>query len=82
MEKISSTDRVRKEVLYRVKVETTILQTTRRRKANWTGHILRRNCLLKHTIEGYIAGRIEVTGRQGRRSSYWMTLNKRDNTVN
>jgi hypothetical protein len=27
----------------------------------------RRNCLLKEVIEGKIKGRIEVTGRQGRR---------------
>jgi hypothetical protein len=39
-----------------------------RRKANWIGHILRRNCLLKHVIEGKLEGRIEMTGRQGRRS--------------
>jgi hypothetical protein len=29
---------------------------------------LRGNCLLKHVIEGKIEGRIEVTGRRGRRS--------------
>jgi hypothetical protein len=28
---------------------------------------LRRNCLLKHFIEGKIEGRIEVKGRRGRR---------------
>ena len=28
---------------------------------------LRRNCLLKHFIEGKIEGRIEVMGRRGRR---------------
>jgi len=28
---------------------------------------LRRNCLLKHVIEGKIEGRIEVTGRRRRR---------------
>jgi hypothetical protein len=28
---------------------------------------LRRNCLLKHVIEGKIEGIIEVTGRRGRR---------------
>jgi hypothetical protein len=32
----------------------------KRRKANWIGHILRRNCLLRHFIEG----KIEVTGKQ------------------
>ena len=37
------------------------------RKANWIGHILCRNYLLKHIIEGQIEGRIEVTGRRGRR---------------
>jgi hypothetical protein len=36
-------------------------------KANWIGHILRRNCLLKHVIEGKAEGRIEMTGRRGRR---------------
>ena len=28
-----------------------ILQEIRKRKANWIGHILRRNCLLKEVIE-------------------------------
>jgi hypothetical protein len=31
------------------------------------GHILRRNCFLKHAIEGKIGGRLEVTRRQGTR---------------
>jgi hypothetical protein len=44
-----------------------ILHITKRRKANWIGHILRRNCLLKHVIEGKLDGRTEMTGRQGRR---------------
>jgi hypothetical protein len=53
MEKISWTDRVRnEEVLYRVKEERNIVHTIKRRKANWIGHILRRNCLLKHVIDG------------------------------
>ena len=39
----------------------------KRRKANWIGHILRRNCLLKHVTEGNIEGRIEVKGRRERR---------------
>jgi hypothetical protein len=34
-----------------------ILQTIERRKANWIGHILRRNCFLKHIIKGKINGR-------------------------
>jgi hypothetical protein len=36
-------------------------------KANWIGHILRRNCLLQRVTEGKIEGGIEVTGRQRRR---------------
>ena len=38
-----------------------------KRKANWIGHILRRNCLLQRVIEGKIKEGIEVTGRRGRR---------------
>ena len=69
MEKISWTDRVRnEEVLHGVKEESNILHTVIRRKANWIGHILRGKCLLKHVIEGKSEGRVEVTGRRGRRS--------------
>ena len=39
----------------------------RKRKANWIGHILRRNCLVKQIIEEKIKGQIEVTRRRGRR---------------
>jgi hypothetical protein len=68
MEKISWTDRVRyEEVLHRVKEERNVVHTMKRRKANWIGHILRRNCFLKHVIEGKLEGRIEMTGRRGRR---------------
>jgi hypothetical protein len=52
---------------YRVKEERNIVHTIKRMKANWIGHILRRNCLLKHVIEGKLEGRIEVTVRRGRR---------------
>ena len=38
-----------------------------KRKANWIGHILRRNCFLQWVIEGKIKGGIEVTGRRGRK---------------
>jgi hypothetical protein len=44
-----------------------ILRTKTRRKADWVGHILHRNCLLKHVIEGKIEGRVAVTGRQEKR---------------
>jgi hypothetical protein len=55
------------EVLRRVKEDRNILHTIKRRKANWIGHILCRNCLPKHVIEGKIEGRVEVMGRRGRR---------------
>ena len=68
MEKINWTDHVRNEdVLLRVKEQRNILHEIRKRKANWIGHILRRNCFLKQVTEGKIQGGIEVTGRQGRR---------------
>jgi hypothetical protein len=65
MEKIGWTDRVRnEEVLLRVKAQRNILHQTSKRKANWIGHILRRNCLLQRVIEGKIKGGIEVTGNE------------------
>ena len=46
MEKISWTDHVRnEEVLLRVKGQRIILHETSKRKANWIGYILCRNCL-------------------------------------
>jgi hypothetical protein len=52
MDKMHCTELVRnEEVLCTVKKERNILCVIRRRKANWIGHILRRNCLLKHVIE-------------------------------
>jgi len=63
-----STDHVRNEdVLPAVKEQRNILHEIHKRKANWIGHILRRNCRLQRVTEGKIQGGIEVTGRQGRR---------------
>jgi len=57
MGKISWTDHVRnEEVLLRVKEQRNILHEIGRRKPNWIGHILRRNCLLYRVIEGKIKG--------------------------
>jgi hypothetical protein len=57
MEKISWTDHVRnEEVLLTVKEQRNILHEIRKRKANWIGHILRRNCLLQRITEGNIQG--------------------------
>ena len=55
------------DVLLRVKEQRNILHEVRKRKANWIGHILRRNCLLQRVTEGKIQGGIEVTRRQVRR---------------
>jgi hypothetical protein len=59
---ISWTDRVKNE-LHGVKEERNIIHTISRTKDNWIGHILCRNCLLKHFTEG----KIQERGRRGRR---------------
>jgi hypothetical protein len=64
MEKISWTNRVINEKVFcRVIEERNLLRTTKRRKANWIGHILSRNWLLKYLIKG----KVEGTGTLGRR---------------
>jgi hypothetical protein len=54
MEEISWTDHVINEVLLRVKEQRNILHEICKRKANWIGHILRRNGVLQRVIEGKI----------------------------
>ena len=68
MEKLSWVDRVRnEEMLHRVKEERNILQTMKRRKANWIGRILQRNSLLKLIIVRTIEGRLDVRGGRRKR---------------
>jgi hypothetical protein len=70
MEKINCTDHVRNEEVLRVlrvKEQKNILHEISKWKADWTGHILRRNGFLQRTVEGKIKGEIEVIGRRGRR---------------
>ena len=55
------------EVLLKVKEQRNILHEISKRKANWIGHILLRDCFLQQVIEGKIKGWIDVTGRRGRR---------------
>jgi hypothetical protein len=55
------------EALPRVNEQRNFLHEITKRKANWIGHILRRNCLIRQDIEEKIKGGIEVTGRQRRR---------------
>ena len=68
MEKISWTDHVRnEELLLRVNEQRNILHDIRKRKGNWFGHILRRNCLIKQVIEGKIKGEMTKRGRRRRK---------------
>jgi hypothetical protein len=60
MEKIKWPEEVTNEqVLDRIGEKRTLLNNILRRKDNWIGHILRRNCLLHDAIEGQV---IEVKG--------------------
>ena len=54
-------------MLLRVNEQRNILHEIRKRKGNWIGHILHRNCLLKQVIEGKKKGEMEVARRGGRR---------------
>ena len=74
---MSWTDRVRnEEELHRVKENRNITHTTKRR----IGHILRRNCLLKHQAEGKRRNR----GKDEEEcvSTFSMTFRKKGNIVN
>ena len=51
MEKIKWTEKVTNEVFERTE-DNALLHTAIRRKTNWIGLILRRNCLLHDLIEG------------------------------
>jgi hypothetical protein len=55
------------EVLLRVKEQRNILREISKRKVNWIGHILHRNCLLQQVIKDKIYGGMEWMGRRGRR---------------
>jgi hypothetical protein len=53
MEKIRRKDRVKNEViLLGGKEERKILHKIKRKKANWIVHVVRRNCLLTHDMQG------------------------------
>ena len=53
MEKIKWSEKVTNEqVLDRIREKRKLLNNVLRRKVNWIGHILRRNCLLHDVIEG------------------------------
>jgi hypothetical protein len=76
---ISGTDRVKNEkILHTVKEKKNIVGAIKRRKHNWTGHILRRNRLLNHVTEG----KIQRDDEEKDVNSYnWKTLTKRQDTA-
>ncbi|KAJ4450199.1 hypothetical protein ANN_01606 [Periplaneta americana] len=64
MEHVKWTDKIRNEaVLERVGEERMMLKLIKTRKRNWLGHWLRRNYLLKNTLERMVNGR-RVRGRR------------------
>ena len=73
MEKISWSDHVRNRSITKSQGGENTLHTIKKRKAKWIGHILRRNCFLKHATKGKKEGRIEVAERRVR--SYKQLLN-------
>jgi hypothetical protein len=49
---------VREMKIYYIVKERNILPIIKRRKANWIGHVLHRNCPQKYIIDESIEGRI------------------------
>jgi hypothetical protein len=77
------------ELLRKQKIPRIFLSTNlngidlNRRPCNWICHILRRNCPLRHVIEEKIEGKMDVTGRQGRRLKQLLNdLRKREDNEN
>jgi len=60
MEKIKWTDKIKNEVvLERVGERRKLLQAVQKRKSNWLGHVLRRQCLQRDMLEGSVEGRLK-----------------------
>ena len=58
MEKISWTAHVlNEEVLCLMQEQRSLMQVIKQRQANWIGHVLRHDCLLKTVLEGKIEGK-------------------------
>jgi hypothetical protein len=68
MKKIIWTDYMKtEEVLLRVKEQRNILHEISKRRANWIGHIFRRNCLLKWVIEKKNAKMSDISDGKARK---------------
>ena len=64
VERVKWTDRIKNAVvLERVGEGRIMLELQRKRKRNWLGHWVRRNCLLKDALEGMVNGK-KVHGRR------------------
>jgi hypothetical protein len=75
MEKIKWPEKLPNEqVLEHIGEKRTPLNNILRRKANWIGHILRRNCLLHDAIEGQM---MKVKGLGKRRTQLLDDLRNR-----
>jgi hypothetical protein len=81
MERISMIDGLKNEIFPRVKLQSNILQTTKRKQAKWICHILRRKCLLRHVIDGKIDRKTAGTGRRGRKRKHVLDELKGKETV-
>ena len=51
MEKIKQSEKITNEVLGRIAEKRTLLNNILHRKANWIGHIIRRNFLLNEPLK-------------------------------
>jgi hypothetical protein len=75
MEKIEWSEKVTNEQdLEKTGKKRTLLNNNLHRKANWVGHILRRNCFLPEAIEGQM---MEVKGVESRRTQILDNLRNR-----
>ena len=64
MEKITWSEEVTNhQVIERIGEKRTLINNVQRRKVNWIGHILRRNCLLRDATEGQMT-EVERVGRR------------------
>jgi hypothetical protein len=65
------------QVLVRIGEKRTLINNILRRKANWIGHILRKNCLLHDVIEGQmteekgVGRRTQLLDDLRNRRRYW-----------
>ena len=71
MEHVKRTDKIKyAAVLERVAEGRIMLELIKKRKRNWLGHWLRRNCLLKDALEGMV-NRRKFTAEDIRYDDEW-----------